>query len=53
MIGTMPSLTELDKDEPKMTTDFRSVYAALLGAWLGLRADDMGQGINPLALFAS
>jgi uncharacterized protein (DUF1501 family) len=39
VIGSMPSLTDLDKGEPKMTTDFRSVYAALLGDWLGLATE--------------
>jgi uncharacterized protein (DUF1501 family) len=36
VIGSMPSLAQLDKGEPSMTTDFRSVYAALLGDWMGL-----------------
>jgi uncharacterized protein (DUF1501 family) len=36
VIGSMPSLTDLDKGEPLMTTDFRSVYNALLGDWMGL-----------------
>jgi uncharacterized protein (DUF1501 family) len=34
--GTMPSLTELEKGEPKMTTDFRSVYATVLQDWMSL-----------------
>lgn len=53
VIGTMPSLTDLAGGEPKMTSDFRSVYAALLRDWLGLSADDVGKAINPLALFES
>jgi uncharacterized protein (DUF1501 family) len=32
----MPSLTELDGGEPKMTTDFRAIYSAVLDNWLGL-----------------
>jgi uncharacterized protein (DUF1501 family) len=40
--GTMPSLTELEKGEPRMTTDFRGVYAAALTDWLGLPADGLG-----------
>jgi hypothetical protein len=32
----MPSLTDLAGGEPKMTTDFRRVYAAILTDWLGL-----------------
>src|SRR5207253_1173095 len=34
--GTMPSLTDLVGGEPKMTTDFRRVYASILDDWLGL-----------------
>jgi uncharacterized protein (DUF1501 family) len=36
VIGTMPSLTDLDRGEPKMTTDFRRVYAGVLDKWFGL-----------------
>jgi uncharacterized protein (DUF1501 family) len=39
--GTMPSLTDLDGGEPKMTTDFRGVYTAVLEDWLGLPARDV------------
>ena len=35
VVGAMPSLTDLDKGEPKMTTDFRGVYASLLEEWMG------------------
>jgi uncharacterized protein (DUF1501 family) len=38
VVGTMPSLTDLAGGEPKMTTDFRAVYAAVLEDWLGLSA---------------
>jgi len=34
LIGTMPSLTELELGEPKMTTDFRRIYATILDRWL-------------------
>jgi uncharacterized protein (DUF1501 family) len=34
LVGTMPSLTELEQGEPKMTTDFRRIYATLLDQWL-------------------
>lgn len=51
LVGSVPSLTDLDEGEPKMTTDFRSVYAALLGAWLGLSVEDVGKEVKPLALF--
>jgi uncharacterized protein (DUF1501 family) len=37
----MPSLTDLAGGEPKMTTDFRRVYAAVLEDWLGLPADEV------------
>jgi uncharacterized protein (DUF1501 family) len=34
LAGTMPSLTDLEQGEPKMTTDFRRIYATLLERWL-------------------
>jgi uncharacterized protein (DUF1501 family) len=39
--GTMPSLTDLDAGEPKMTTDFRRVYATVLQDWLGLTSAEV------------
>jgi uncharacterized protein (DUF1501 family) len=39
--GAMPSLTDLAGGEPKMTTDFRGVYAAVLEDWLGLPAGEV------------
>jgi uncharacterized protein (DUF1501 family) len=51
--GTMPSLTELEKGEPKMTTDFRGVYTAALTDWLGLPADGLGGPFEPAAVFRS
>ncbi|MDQ3010078.1 MAG: DUF1501 domain-containing protein [Acidobacteriota bacterium] len=33
--GKMPSLTNLDDGNLKMTTDFRSVYATMLKEWMG------------------
>jgi uncharacterized protein (DUF1501 family) len=39
LVGTMPSLTDLDQGEPTMTTDFRAVYHSLLTDWMGLPAD--------------
>jgi uncharacterized protein (DUF1501 family) len=39
--GTMPSLTDLEQGEPRMTTDFRSLYAAMLEDWLGIAAVDV------------
>ncbi len=34
--GKHPSLTDLDKGDLKMTTDFRSVYASVLDDWIGV-----------------
>jgi uncharacterized protein (DUF1501 family) len=39
--GALPSLTDLADGEPKMTTDFRAVYAAALQDWLDLSAADV------------
>ena len=39
--GTAPSLTDLAGGEPKMTTDFRGVSAAVLEDWLGLPAGEV------------
>jgi uncharacterized protein (DUF1501 family) len=50
--GTMPSLTELVEGEPKMTTDFRRVYATVLEDWLGLpSATAAGGDFERLPLF--
>jgi uncharacterized protein (DUF1501 family) len=51
LAGKMPDLTDLEKGEPKMTTDFRTLYAALLADWFALPSDDLGQGIRPMGLF--
>jgi uncharacterized protein (DUF1501 family) len=51
--GTMPNLTDLDKNEPKMTTDFRSVYAAALQGWMGIAPEAaLGSGFGKVKLFA-
>ena len=34
--GKVPSLTDLVDGDPKITTDFRRVYASVLEQWLGL-----------------
>lgn len=44
VVGAVPSLTELIDGEPKMTTDFRQVYAAVLEDWLGLPAQEVLNG---------
>jgi uncharacterized protein (DUF1501 family) len=49
--GTLPSLTDLVNGEPKMTTDFRRVYAATLSDWLGLPAAGLGGAFEPVKLF--
>jgi uncharacterized protein (DUF1501 family) len=49
--GTQPSLTELVGGEPKMTTDFRQVYAAILSDWLELPAEIHGGEPTPIKLF--
>jgi uncharacterized protein (DUF1501 family) len=48
--GTLPSLTDLDKGEPKMTTDFRRVYATVLADWLAIKGDVLGGAYEPLKL---
>jgi uncharacterized protein (DUF1501 family) len=50
--GTLPSLTDLAGGEPKMTTDFRRIYAATLIDWLGLPATGLGGTFDPVRLFA-
>jgi len=51
ILGTSPSLTELADGEPKMTTDFRRVYAATLSDCLGLPAACLGGTFDPVKLF--
>jgi uncharacterized protein (DUF1501 family) len=35
--GAMPSLTDLDDGNMRFTTDFRRVYATMIGSWMGYR----------------
>jgi uncharacterized protein (DUF1501 family) len=52
--GSMPSLTELVDGEPRMTTDFRRIYASLLESWLGLSSRAVLDGsFAPAPLFPS
>jgi uncharacterized protein (DUF1501 family) len=52
VVGTMPSLTDLAAGEPKPTTDFRGVYAAVLAGWLRVPAGAAPEGqYEPVALF--
>jgi uncharacterized protein (DUF1501 family) len=50
--GTLPSLTDLVAGEPKMTTDFRRIYSTVLGGWLGVKGDVLGDSYEPMKLFA-
>jgi uncharacterized protein (DUF1501 family) len=50
--GTAPSLTDLRGGEPMVTTDFRRIYSALLGDWLGVRGDVLGGEYEPVKIFA-
>jgi uncharacterized protein (DUF1501 family) len=50
--GTMPSLSDLAGGEPKMTTDFRRIYASVLSNWLGLQTAEALKGdFIPLPLY--
>jgi uncharacterized protein (DUF1501 family) len=49
--GSAPSLTDLAGGEPKMTTDFRRVYATVLSDWLGLPAEGLGGSFTSAKLF--
>jgi uncharacterized protein (DUF1501 family) len=50
--GTVPSLTDLVDGDPKITTDFRTVYAAVLEHWLALSSQPaFGSAFNPMPLF--
>jgi uncharacterized protein (DUF1501 family) len=51
VVGTVPSLTDLDNGEPKMTTHFRGIYAALLRDWMGLPSDEGTPGLGRVSLF--
>jgi uncharacterized protein (DUF1501 family) len=47
--GQYPSLSELDSGDLKMTTDFRSVYSAILDKWLGVPSSKvLGGNFAPL-----
>jgi uncharacterized protein (DUF1501 family) len=54
IVGNIPSLTDLREGEPKMTTDFRQVYAAVLEDWLGLAAREVLAGhFVPASVFGT
>jgi uncharacterized protein (DUF1501 family) len=50
--GTLPSLTDLDKGEPKMTTDFRQVYSTVLGEWLNIYGEVLDKKYDTLPLLS-
>jgi uncharacterized protein (DUF1501 family) len=52
ILGTAPSLTDLDSGDLKFTTDFRRVYAGLLDNWLGVpHAKVLGRKFDAMELF--
>lgn len=51
LIGKHPSLTDLDDGDLKYHTDFRRVYASVLGEWLGCdSAAILGAKFDPMPL---
>jgi uncharacterized protein (DUF1501 family) len=49
LIGPHPSLTDLDNGALKVHTDFRRVYATVLGRWLGFESQPvLGRQFEPL-----
>jgi uncharacterized protein (DUF1501 family) len=53
LVGTYPSLTDLQDGDLKMSVDFRRVYAAILQAWLGLPSRAaLGGVFEPLPLLS-
>jgi uncharacterized protein (DUF1501 family) len=52
--GKLPNLADLEQGEPKMTTDFRRIYAGVLEDWLKLTPRDaLGVEMEKLKLFKS
>ena len=47
--GTHPSLTDLDAQDLRFTTDFRSLYAGLLRDWLGVKPEPVLRFRGPAA----
>jgi uncharacterized protein (DUF1501 family) len=53
IVGEHPSLTKLQEGNLIHSTDFRSVYAAVLDRWLGVDAKNvLGAEFKPAAVFA-
>ena len=54
LVGKHPSLDDLDQDAPRSHTDFRRLYATVLGDWLGLDSTAvLGEKFKPLDLFTA
>ena len=54
LMGTPPNLLELEDNAPKMTMDFRRVYATVLEDWLGVPSKEaLGGSFEKLSLFAT
>jgi uncharacterized protein (DUF1501 family) len=52
VVGKTPSLLDLEEGEPKMSVDFRRVYATVLEKWLGLPSKPaLGAAFELLPLF--
>jgi uncharacterized protein (DUF1501 family) len=52
LVGTAPNLLDLVGNAPKMTMDFRRVYATVLEDWLGVTSKDaLGGAFERLPLF--
>ncbi len=52
LVGTPPNLLDLVGNAPKMTMDFRRVYATILEDWLGVSSKDaLGGAFERLPLF--
>jgi uncharacterized protein (DUF1501 family) len=52
LVGTTPSLTDLEDGDLKTHVDFRRIYAAALEHWLGLPScEALGGTFEPLPLF--
>ena len=54
LVGTAPNLLDLVDNAPKMTMDFRRVYATILQDWLGVPSKEaLGGSFEQLSLFAT
>ncbi|MCP5524692.1 MAG: DUF1501 domain-containing protein [Verrucomicrobiales bacterium] len=52
LLGSHPSLTDLDQGGLRHSVDFRQLYSAVLGNWLGLDAADLlGGTFEPASLW--